>query len=287
MIKIIYAFLLLFVIIIPLAAQYEDDIEGTIEREMTPPSIGEIIDYNISNNTKNGFSAHKMNYILPFTYSGMSEDDGRKKYEIKFQVSVKQRLLKFYGWAFYFAYTQKSFWQAYDFRDSRPFRENNFNPEFFIRSKMWNGLRLDTGVEHESNGQELPDSRSWNRVYLTPYFENDRFRASLKGWYRFDEENKKNESDTRGDDNPDIGRYYGYCELGLTVKIPELRHTHISSMFRFNPVYKRGAAEINLTVPLYLNSMSLMAQYWDGYGESLIDYNMKERKVGIGLNFTR
>ncbi len=275
------------IIAMPLAAQNTDDFEGTIEGYVEPPTIREIIDYNLSNNSKNGFSAHKINYILPYTRSWMDEDDGRKKSEIKFQISVKQRLLKFYGWAFYFAYSQKSFWQAYDLSDSRPFRENNFNPEFFLRTKMWSGYRVDTGVEHESNGKNIPDSRSWNRVYLTNYFENARMIASLKAWYRFKEDDKKNESDVDGDDNPDIHRYYGYGELGLTLKLPELRNTYISCMTRFNPEYRRGAFELDLTIPLQLNSMSLMVQYWNGYGESLIDYDVKQQKIGFGLNFTR
>lgn len=287
MIKKIFTALLFLIPAIPLAAQEADDFEGRIEKSTTPPTLQELIDYNISNNAKNGFSPHKQNYILPFTYSDISEDDGRKDYEIKFQVSIKQRLLKFYGWAFYFGYTQKSFWQAYDLRDSRPFRENNFNPEFFIRSRMWNGLRIDTGVEHESNGQEVPDSRSWNRAYIIPYFENDRFITSLKGWYRFRENRKDNASDSDGDDNPGIHRYYGYGELGLTIKFPELRNSYLSSMMRLNPVHMYGALELNLTIPLKINSMSLMVQYWNGYGESLIDYNVKQQKIGIGLNFTR
>lgn len=113
----IFTALLFIIFAVPLAGQSADDIEGTLEENLNPPALQELIDYNLSNNTTNGFSPHKQNYILPFTYSGLSENDGRKKYEIKFQVSVKQRLLKFYGWAFYFAYTQKSFWQAYDFND--------------------------------------------------------------------------------------------------------------------------------------------------------------------------
>jgi len=274
-----------------LYGQNNEDIEGTIQEsfnnELKVPTPQEIIDYNISNNTTNGFSAHKQNYILPFTYSGLPESDERKKFEIKYQVSIKQRLIKFYGWAMYFGYTQKSFWQAYDLNDSRPFRENNFNPEIFLRTKMWSGMRIDSGVEHESNGKELPYSRSWNRIYLTPYFENAYMIASLKGWYRINERKKEDESDVAGDDNPDIHKYYGYGELGVTFKFPELHNSYLAAMARYNPKYQRGAIEINTTIPLYLNSMSLMIQYWNGYGESLIDYNIKQQKIGIGLNFTR
>lgn len=275
----------------PLSAQTSDEIEGVVPNNLdgilNPPTPKEIIDYNISNNTKNGFSAHKLNYILPFTYTSLPGTDERKKNEIKFQLSVKQRLLKFYGWGFYFGYTQKSFWQAYDINDSSPFRENNFNPEFFLRTKMWNGLRIDTGWEHESNGQKIPDSRSWNRIYCTPYYENDRMIASLKGWYRLEEKNKDEDNDADGDDNPDIISYYGYGELGLTLKIPEFYNTYISTMSRYNFRSGKGAIEINATLPLHLNSMSLMVQYWNGYGENLIDYNVKQQKIGIGLSFTR
>ena len=284
--------LLFFIIIsIPVYAQNDEEIEGVVQNNfdgiLNPPSAREIIDYNISNNAKNGFSAHKQNYLLPYTYSSLPGTDLRKKNEIKFQLSVKQRLLKFRGWAFYFGYTQKSFWQAYDINDSSPFRENNFNPEIFLRTKMWNGLRIDTGWEHESNGQEIPDSRSWNRIYCIPYYENDRLIASLKGWYRLPEDNKDEKTDVDGDDNPDISRYYGYGELGLTLKIPELYNTYIATMSRYNFNSGKGAIEVDLTIPLHLNSMSLMIQYWNGYGESLIDYNVKQQKIGIGLNFTR
>jgi len=287
MINRIRILLLMTALIIPFAALAEEDFEGTIQDSLKPPALNELIDYNRSNNIKNGFSAHKMNYILPYTYAGLEKNDGRKKSEIKFQMSLKQRLLKFYGWAFYFGYTQKSFWQAYDFSESRPFRENNFNPEFFFRTKMWSGFRIDTGAEHESNGKEIPASRSWNRIYIMPYYENDYIIANLKAWYRLQEEKKDDDEDPAGDDNPDIHKYYGYGELGLTLKLPDLHNTNISSMLRFNPEYRRGAIEINLTVPLSLNSMSFMVQYWDGYGESLIDYNIRQRKIGFGLNFTR
>ena len=265
------------------------EIEGSIQdnggADSLPSSLTELIDYNISNNTTDGFSAHKQNYMLPFAYS--SNHDGRDGKEIKFQISIKQRLLKFYGWAFYFGYTQKSFWQAYDFRDSRPFRENNFNPEFLLRTKMWYGIRTDLGFEHESNGQTQATSRSWNRIYLTPYFENSRFIAFVKGWYRLEERKSRGAADPGGDENPGIQKYYGYGELGLTLKLPELDNIWISTVTRWNPAHMKGSVQADLSIPLPVNSTKILVQYWEGYGESLIDYNVYQRKIGIGLSFTR
>jgi phospholipase A1/A2 len=270
-------------------AQDSDGIEGAVnddsDKSSTPGSIGELIDYNIANNAEGGFSAHKPNYILPVTWS--DADDGRKKKEIKFQFSVKQRFIKFYGWAVYLGYTQRSFWQAYDIRQSRPFRENDFNPELFVRTKMWFGIRTDFGIEHESNGQRGLISRSWNRIYVTPYYENDDFILYLKTWYRLKENKKDSPTDSKGDDNPDIHKYFGYCELGFTLKFPKMKKLYISSVGRYNFRHNKGAIEITATLPGVINSMNLMVQYFDGYGESLIDYNFRQRKFGIGFSFTR
>lgn len=263
-----------------------DGIDGTIEDPKSKPtSFVELIDYNIANNSKNGFSSHKANYILPLTWSDIN--DGRDRKEIKFQVSVKQRLLKFYGWAFFLGYTQKSFWQAYDKSQSRPFRENDFNPEIFLRTKMWFGIRCDLGFEHESNGRDVPSSRSWNRIYLLPYYENDRLAIYIKNWYRLREKKKNNPEDVNGDDNPGIHKYYGYGEMGLRLKFPELKDLSISAVGRFNPRHKKGAIEINAVFPGLISSMGLMVQYFDGYGESLIDYNVRQRKIGVGVSFTK
>ncbi len=244
--------------------------------------VGRILDYNAANNIKNGFSPHRPNYLLPITTSNYNYD--RDENEIKFQISVKQRFLRLYGWAWYIGYTQKSFWQAYDESESRPFRENNFNPETFMRTKMWNGWRFDLGLEHESNGESGLLSRSWNRIYFTPYYENKYIRFSLKSWYRIPEEEKENPEDTNGDDNPDIHKYYGYSELGLTFKIRDL---YLSTMSRWNFRHKKGAFCLEATIPMYTNSMHWFIQYWEGYGESLIDYDLRQRKFGFGFMFTR
>ena len=258
------------------------NVPGAQETTSLGDEVSRILDYNAANNIKNGFSPHRPNYLLPFITSDYNYD--RNETEVKFQISMKQRFLRFYGWALYIGYSQRSFWQAYDESESRPFRENNFNPEIFIRTKMWNGWRFDCGMEHESNGESSITSRSWNRAYITPYYENKYIRLSLKTWYRFPEEEKENPDDSEGDDNPDIHKYFGYNELGLTFKIHNL---YLTTMSRWNFRHRKGAFCMDATYPMYTSSMHWFVQYWEGYGESLIDYDLRQRKFGFGFMFTR
>ena len=83
-----------------------------------------------------GLSLHKEMFSLPYTYS--SEYHGNRS-EAVFQISAKHRL---FGSRFYFAYTQISFWQAYDHYNSAPFRETNYNPEIFYRTVQINFLSV-------------------------------------------------------------------------------------------------------------------------------------------------
>src|SRR3546814_21151627 len=71
------------------------------------------------------------------------------------------------------------------------------------------------GGEHESNGLEVPDSRSWNRLYFAAYHEWNHTLLYLKTWYRIPEDPKKDPTDAKGDDNPDIEHSYGYGEIPL------------------------------------------------------------------------
>lgn len=244
--------------------------------------ITEHEDYNSTNTSEKTFTPHKPNYILVYSYS--DNEKGRQNSETKFQISAKVRVLRVYDWAWYFAYSQKSFWQIYDEENSRPFREINFNPETFIRSGMWSGFRFDLGYEHESNGERIETSRNWNRVYLFPYFENDYMAAGIKGWYRIKEKKKKTPEDVNGDQNPDILKYYGYSELYLTMKIGSF---NLGSQFRYNCAYNKGSMKFDATFPVISKSMYWYIQYWQGYGESLVDYNINQKNIGIGFMFTR
>lgn len=236
---------------------------------------------------KKGFSLHKDNYILPLTWGNRAK--GTEDAELKFQLSFKQQLI----WSgFYFAYTQKSFWRVLDGNDSRPFRETNYNPEFFYRAlfKTNPGLSwgYDFGAEHESNGAREPISRSWNRVYIAPTLLYKGLEARLKLWQRVEEEVKKDPYDPTGDENPDIEDFYGYAELNLSYSFTtDTRGApwRVALMARQNFSTDKGGLQVDFSIPTKTQDFYFFGQVWTGYGETLIDYNHSLTRYGVGFSF--
>ncbi|MDE5591888.1 MAG: phospholipase A, partial [Helicobacter sp.] len=161
-----------------------------------------------------GFEPNRSNYILPFNISSTRETSDGKRVEAKFQISIKKRLaadLFFQNLDLYFAYTQQSFWQVYDGKNSRPFRESNYEPSLFMSYPTREGYplffdRVNIGYVHQSNGGDLLKSRSWDRVFIEGIASRGDFIIGLKAWYRIPESFLK-------DDNPDITKYLGNGEL--------------------------------------------------------------------------
>lgn len=245
---------------------------------------------------------HKMNYILPVSISDHINTDVYSEYsdwsekikdvEAKFQLSIKVPLtpgsILTIGDQFYFAFTLESWWQLYTGDLSRPFRETNYQPEFFyFTPTSWHPFGTNTalvfGFEHQSNGRSELLSRSWNRLYVDFLFEKNNFAISFRPWYRIPEGNQATDNDTIGDDNPDIYKYMGYFELGLIYDWRE--EYEISMKLRENISSHHGALELGITFPLW-GKLRGYAQYFNGYGESLIDYNHKQQRFGIGIALT-
>jgi phospholipase A1/A2 len=231
-----------------------------------------------------GLSAHKANYVLPVSYSPDLDGD---KFEMLFQISAKQRL---FARNLFFAYTQKSVWQFYSPDQSAPFRDTVYSPEVFYRWRPGdNAYRYwgaDFGLEHESNGQPLPLSRSWNRLYVAPFQARGRQLVHLKLWYRIPEDRKDAPDDARGDDNPDIHRYYGYGELRYQRQFGDEGRL-AALMLRGNPATGKGAVELILSQPNSGRSLFYCVSLWHGYGESLIDYNRSLTRLGVGVMLSR
>jgi phospholipase A1 len=231
-----------------------------------------------------GLSLHREMYALPYTWSDRYHG---AQTEAVFQLSAKHRL---FGTRFYFAYTQISFWQAYDYRNSSPFRDTNYNPELFYRTKpmRFGGGRLaaDAGFEHESNGQRVPLSRSWNLFYLAPYWERDDLLVYVKLRARVPEEDKKHPLDPEGDDNPDITDYLGYSDIHVFRRFAPGHLLH----FTMRGVIGTGKGNVSLNysypVPHSQDSWFLL-RVSHGYGESLMDYREEITRVGVGIMFAR
>jgi len=244
---------------------------------------------------------HRSNYILPYTYmkepnqqaySAASEFGEIDNAEAKLQVSLKVPLnyedLFFSGDAIYFAFTLTAFWQVYNDDISAPFRETNYNPEFFYLTPLTSSFTgadtfLAVGLEHQSNGRTQLLSRSWNKVFLNYIYAKDNYLIQFRPWYRLPEDEKEDPLQASGDDNPDIYKYMGYFELTGTW---EQNEYEFSLMLRNNmnsPNY--GAVELNASFPLWGRLRGLV-QYFNGYGESMIDYNHRVERLGIGVLLT-
>ena len=247
-------------------------------------------------------TAHKMNYMLPFSmvdvinrdaYQGIDRwSENLKDTEAKFQVSLKVPLLTRglinSGDQIFFGFTLKSWWQLYSQDISRPFRETNYQPEFFyftpINFHPFGGnSALIFGLEHQSNGRSQLISRSWNRFYINYLYEKRNFAFSFRPWYRIPEGDKASSIDGEGDDNPDITDYMGHFELELLYKHDE--NYEFSLMTRNNFSTSKGFVELGVTFPLW-GKLKGYAQFSSGYGESMIDYNVNQKRFGIGIALT-
>ena len=267
----------------------KDDIEKRIKYE------------NYSERNPFSLTAHKMNYILPYTYSdnintsvyssipNYNVSNSFKHEEAKFQISLK---VPVYHSIFnesdkvYFGITLKSLWQVYASGASRPFRNTDYNPEIFYVTKLPKYQNRDsfltTGLEHESNGQIQYLSRSWNKFYIKVGTEGDNYAIGLKTWYRLPEKQKAFPFDPSGDDNPDIQDYYGHFELSGIYKYNNFNYSFIG---RHNFDTGKGYLELGMTFPLYANVKGYV-QFVNGYGETLIDYNHFQRRIGVGVVFS-
>ena len=205
--------------------------------------------------------------------------------ELKFQLSFKTKVAEnLFGdngdiWV---AYTQSSRWQAYNAEESRPFRETNYEPEVILvfRSNYdiagWRGRMTGISLDHMSNGRADPLSRSWNRVILNFGLDRENWALMLRPWFRIKE-------NARDDNNPDIENYMGRGDATLVWN----HNGHeVSLMARHSLRFgdrSHGALQLDYGFPIS-NLLRGHVQVFDGYGESMIDYNHKATYIGVGVS---
>lgn len=226
------------------------------------------------------FGLYKDNYFTvgttPFRKPTSTNSD------VKFQISLSIRLtnavLPWNSFLFLF-YTQKTFWNV--FQNSMPMHDLNFNPGIGWSKPFFNKGRyagkLTMLVEHESNGRDGLDSRSWNRVsFYGSTIIDDWLMVHAKFWIPIID----------GENNRDILKYCGIYQSGVVVTTPNKKFSFGLTMV------KRSGWNLNFNTILEASwkvheksNLNLFAQYYNGYGESLLDYNQFHSRLRVGIVF--
>lgn len=265
--------LILFITILSLGFPARAQIVNTVEKEkLEADSIRRALD--------NGpyFTLYKDNYFIAGTTIGGKPTATNS--DVKFQVSIAQRLTKStlpFNTYFYLFYTQKCMWNV--FENSMPMRDFNFNPgiglakHLFVKNRYVGKVTLM--IEHESNGRDGIESRSWNKVSLASnIFIDPNFMVHGKVWIPIID----------GQNNQDILYYSGIYQVGTTFTTPNKRFGFALTMvkrkgwnFKYNTIW-----EVNYRLFKDENQF-LFLQYYNGYGENLLDYNQYHSRLRIGL----
>lgn len=222
--------------------------------------------------------------------------------ETKIQLSVRTKIAKglFKSGAsddddrdsLWFGYTQQSYWQFFNAGLSRPFRTTDHEPELIYiyphqipLAGGWNYRLSGLGLVHQSNGQALPLSRSWNRVYLMGAAEkilgqDASLTLQARAWQRLREA-------PGDDDNPGIEDYVGRAELAASWQINQANTVGVTLRHALRS-QARGSVRLDWLLapassPNY-TGLRYHLQLFSGYGDSLLDYNRKRTVLSLGLS---
>ncbi|MDF1882084.1 phospholipase A [Sulfurimonas sp. MAG313] len=257
-----------------------------------------------------GLKPYNDNYFLPLTYTpnaykSYAPGEEYKHAEAELQISLQyDAFTNLFGLneIYSFAYTQKSMWQIY--AKSAPFRETNYNPEFFITIPIHyenDYFRLKVArfsFAHQSNGQSniydnidinatgantLNDlkfnrSRSWNYMSAMLIAEHNNVFVGLKGMYRIPEPQEE-------DDNPNLTQYIGNTELFFLFPYGK---SFYKGSLKVSLETGKGSTELSYSYPFaHQENVYFFTKVFTGYGDSLIDYDNYLTKFSIGLSFSR
>jgi phospholipase A1 len=90
-----------------------------------------------------------------------------------------------------------------------------------------------------------------------------------------------------GDDNPDIEKYMGYGSIEAKYLYGQ---SEFGLLFRNNlrTSGNKGAIELNYSYPAFGSKNTFWyAKFFNGYGNSLIDYDQSVTNTSFGVSFSR
>jgi len=199
--------------------------------------------------------------------------------DVKFQISVMQRLTKSklpFDTYLFVQYTQKAFWNV--FENSLPMRDLNFNPgiglgHLIIHRNKYIGKGY-LMVEHESNGKDSIDSRSWNKITFAVAVVLDKnWDLQFKTWIPI----------VDGRNNQNILKYNGIFQLATNLRTNNERF-NIGFIFTKRKTWTSFNSQVELSYKFNKNeNQFFFLQYYNGYGENLLEYNKFKSMLRIGF----
>lgn len=226
------------------------------------------------------FGLYKDNYFIVGTkFPGIpTKYNSDVKFQISFGIRLTDAVLPWHTYLF-LTYTQKTFWNV--FQESMPMGDINFNPAIgwskpFFSQNRYIG-KLTMMIEHESNGRDGEQSRSWNRVSFSGSVIIDRYlMVHAKFWIPIID----------SDNNKDILKYCGVYQGGVVISSPDKKFN-----FAFTWV-KRAGFNLNFNTITEFSwrvhkksNLNLFLQYYNGYGENLLYYKQYRSMLRVGLVF--
>lgn len=281
----------------PVVIDIERDAASTAQVGENPDSPGD--PYAVSP-APGGFRYADTSIQRFHAYEPMYFLAGTTRPNVRFQFSFQYQIFNPEGpWAshtpflagLFLGYTQTGLWDLEG--SSLPFTDANYKPEIAWSSDQVDWLKipgvdqvgLQSGIQHESNGEDGDESRSINTVYLRPvlHFGDPKgfsTQVAPKFYLYFSEQ----------ENNEDIEEYRGYCDLKVTAGWAA--GLQATALGRLGSGGEHGSIQLDLTYPLRQIGkgnidMYLQLQWFSGYGESLITYDEHTDALRLGLGFVR
>ncbi len=224
------------------------------------------------------FGIYKDNYFIFGPSVGPKAT--KQNTNVKFQISIAQRLTRStlpWGTYLYLFYTQKCFWNILE--NSMPMTDLNFNPGIGITKPLFVKNRyigkMTFMVEHESNGRDSIWSRSWNRVALAANIMVTRnLMVHGKIWYPI----------VDGMNNKDIVDYCGFFQFGAQVLSNNKRFVGNITIVKHKGWNMNSNVIVDLGFRIFRKeNQYLYLQFYNGYGEGLLEYNKFHSQIRVGL----
>lgn len=224
------------------------------------------------------FGLYKDNYFIFGPAIGQKITN--ENTNVKFQISVAQKLTRStlpFGTYLYLFFTQKVFWNI--LQKSMPMTDLNFNPGIGLTKPLFQDDRyigkLTLTLEHESNGRDSIQSRSWNKISLgASIYLDPNIMVHGKVWAPIID----------GSENRDILRYCGIYQVGMQFLSRNGR------FFSDITLVKRAGKLTNYNTIIGFgyrfskrDNQYLFVQYYNGYGEGLLAYKQFHSQLRVGI----